>query len=86
MNKRPTGGWKVWGGKSISDGVNVLPMDNGVYVFTSPMFKVIYEEKIPVVTYVGLPNAELFKECKEQGIKIVYRSLKKSKVALHTSL
>lgn len=38
--------------------VNVLPMENGVDVFTPPMLKVIYEEKVPVVTYVGEPNAE----------------------------
>lgn len=55
--------------------VNVLPMENGVDVFTPPMLKVIYEEKVPVVTYVGEPNEEMFREFKEHGIKIVYRSL-----------
>lgn len=55
--------------------VNVLPMENGVDVFTPPMLKVIYEEKVPVVTYVGEPNEEMFKEFKEHDIKIVFRSL-----------
>ena len=58
--------------------VNVLPMSNGVDVFTPPMFKVIFEEKVPVVTYVGDVNKELFDEIKSHGIKIVYRSLNPS--------
>ena len=55
--------------------VNVLPMSNGVDVFTPPMLKVIFEEKVPVVTYVGDVKKELFDEIKSHGIKIVYRSL-----------
>ena len=58
--------------------VNVLPMSNGVDVFTPPMLKVIFEEKVPVVTYVGDVKKELFDEIKAHGIKIVYRSLNPS--------
>ncbi|MBE6383773.1 MAG: nitronate monooxygenase [Lentisphaerae bacterium] len=58
--------------------VNVLPMSNGVDVFTPPMLKVIFEEKVPVVTYVGDVKKELFDEIKSRGIKIVYRSLNPS--------
>ena len=58
--------------------VNVLPMSNGVDVFTPPMLKVIFEEKVPVVTYVGDVKKEPFGEIKSQGIKIVYRSLNPS--------
>ena len=39
------------------------------------MLKVIYEEKIPVVTFVGEPDEKMFHEFKEHEIKIVYRSL-----------
>lgn len=58
--------------------VNVLPIQNGTDVYTPPMLKVIYEEKVPVVTFVGEPDAAMFKEFKEHGIKIVYRSLNPS--------
>ena len=58
--------------------VNVLPMSNGVDVFTPPMLKVIFEEKVPVVTYVGDVKKELFGEIKSHGITIVYRSLNPS--------
>ena len=58
--------------------VNVLPMSNGVDVFTPPMLKVIFEEKVPVVTYVGDMKKELFGEIKSHGIRIVYRSLNPS--------
>ena len=58
--------------------VNVLPVENGPDVFTQPMLKVIYEEKVPVVTFVGEPNAAMFREFKEHGITIVYRSLNPS--------
>lgn len=58
--------------------VNVLPMSNGVDVFTPPMLKVIFEEKVPVVTYVGDVKKELFDEIKSHSIKIVYRSLNPS--------
>ena len=37
--------------------------------------KVIYEEKVPVITFVGEPDEAMFKEFKAHGIKIVYRSL-----------
>ncbi|MBQ4200571.1 MAG: nitronate monooxygenase [Kiritimatiellae bacterium] len=58
--------------------VNVLPMSNGIDVFTPPMLKVIFEEKVPVVTYVGDVKKELFDEIKSHSIKIVYRSLNPS--------
>ena len=58
--------------------VNVLPMQDGEDIFTPPILKVIYEEKVPVVTFVGEPDAEMFREFKEHGIKIVYRSLNPS--------
>lgn len=58
--------------------VNVLPVQNGEDIFTPPMLKVIYEEKVPVVTFVGEPDAAMFKEFKDHGIKIVYRSLNPS--------
>lgn len=58
--------------------VNVLPVENGVDIYTPPMLKVIYEEKVPVVTFVGEPDRELFREFKERGIVIVYRSLNPS--------
>ena len=58
--------------------VNVLPMSNGVDVFTPPMLKVIFDEKVPVVTYVGDVKKELFDEIKSHSIKIVYRSLNPS--------
>lgn len=57
--------------------VNILPPydPNVEDVFTPPMLKVIYEEKVPVVTYVGRIIPSLFTELKERGIKIVFRSL-----------
>ena len=58
--------------------VNVLPVQNGEDIFTPPMLKIIYEEKVPVVTFVGEPDADMFREFKEHGIKIVYRSLNPS--------
>ena len=58
--------------------VNVLPMSNGIDVFTPPMLKVIFEEKVPVVTYVGDVKKELFDEIKSHSIKFVYRSLNPS--------
>ena len=42
------------------------------------MLKVIYEEKVPVVTFVEEVHADIFKEFKKRGIKIVYRSLNPS--------
>ncbi len=63
-------------GKPFS--VNVLPVQNGEDVFTLPMLKVIYEEKVPVVTFVGEPDAAMFRDFRERGIKIVYRSLNPS--------
>ncbi len=60
-------------GKPFS--VNVLPVQNGEDIYTPPMLKVIYEEKIPVVTFVGEPDEKMFHEFKEHEIKIVYRSL-----------
>ena len=55
--------------------VNVLPVQNGEDIYTPPMLKVIYEEHVPVVTFVGEPDAAMFSEFKAHGIKIVYRSL-----------
>lgn len=55
--------------------VNLMPTyGTGVEdVFTPPMLKVIYEEKVPVVTYVGAVDPALFAELKEHGVKIIYR-------------
>ena len=39
------------------------------------MLKVIYEERVPVVAFVGEPDEAMFSEFKAHGIKIVYRSL-----------
>ncbi|MBP3892596.1 MAG: nitronate monooxygenase [Atopobiaceae bacterium] len=58
--------------------VNVLPTQGREDIYTPPMLKVIYEEKVPVVTFVGEPDAAMFAEFKEHGIKIVYRSLNPS--------
>ena len=55
--------------------VNVLPIQNREDIYTPPMLKVIYEEHVPVVTFVGEPDAAMFSEFKAHGIKIVYRSL-----------
>ena len=55
--------------------VNVLPVQNGEDIYTPPMLKVIYEERVPVVTFVGEPDEAMFREFKAHGIKIVYRSL-----------
>ena len=58
--------------------VNVLPVQNSEDIFTQPMLKVIYEEKVPVVTFVGEPDVNMFNDFKAHGIKIVYRSLNPS--------
>ena len=58
--------------------VNVLPVQNGKDIDTPPMLKVIFEEKVPVVTFVGEPDAAMFREFKAHDIKIVYRSLNPS--------
>lgn len=60
--------------------VNILPPYNedAEDIFTPPMLKVIYEENVPVVTYVGGIREALFKELKEHDIKIIYRSLNPS--------
>lgn len=56
--------------------VNILPpYSDTEEIFTPPMLKVIYEEKVPVVTYVGGIRPELFAELKEHDIKIIFRSL-----------
>ena len=55
--------------------VNVLPVQNGDDIYTPSMLKVIYEEKVPVVTFVGEPDEKMFRDFKEHDIKIVYRSL-----------
>ncbi|MBE6723634.1 MAG: nitronate monooxygenase [Ruminococcaceae bacterium] len=58
--------------------VNVLPVQNGGDLYTPPMLKVIFEEKVPVVTFVGEPDPDLFTQFRERGIRIVYRSLNPS--------
>ena len=60
--------------------VNILPPydENAEDIFTPPMLKVIYEEKVPVVTYVGGIREVLIRELKEHDIKIIYRSLNPS--------
>ncbi len=58
--------------------VNVLPTQNGNDIYTPPMLRVIYEERVPVVTFVGEPDAAMFREFKDHGIRIVYRSLNPS--------
>ena len=57
--------------------VNILPPydEKAEDVFTPPMLKVIYEERVPVVTYVGGIREALFRELKEHDIKIIFRSL-----------
>lgn len=57
--------------------VNILPPydEKAEDVFTPPMLKVIYEERITVVTYVGGIREALFRELKEHDIKIIFRSL-----------
>ena len=50
-------------------------VQNGTDIYTPPMLKVIYEEKVPVITFVGEPDEAMFSEFKSHGIKIVYRSL-----------
>ncbi len=57
--------------------VNILPPydENAEDVFTPPMLKAIYEEKVPIVTYVGGIREALFGELKEHDIKIIFRSL-----------
>ncbi len=49
--------------------VNVLPIQNGEDIYTPPMLKVIYEEKVPVVTFVGEPDEKMFSDFKEHGIR-----------------
>lgn len=58
--------------------VNVLPAEGVDDIFTPPMLKIIYEEKVPVVTFVGEVNVDMFREFHERGIKIVYRALNPS--------
>ena len=56
--------------------VNLLPADDeAADIFTAPMIEVVYEEKVPVVTYVGVIRPKLFRELKDRGIKIIFRSL-----------
>ena len=56
--------------------VNILPAaPNTNDIYTQPMLKVVYEEHVPVVTYVGEVDEAIFKDLKGWGCKIVYRSL-----------
>lgn len=56
--------------------VNILPSGAGINdIYTQPMLKVIHEEHVPVVTYVGEVDEEIFTDLKGWGCKIVYRSL-----------
>ena len=58
--------------------VNVPPTQGREDIYTPPMLKVIYEEKVPAVVFVGEPDAAMFAELKEHGVKIIYRSLNPS--------
>ncbi len=58
--------------------VNVLPTQGREDIYTPPMLKVIYEGKVPAVVFVGEPDAAMFAELKEHGVKIIYRSLNPS--------
>jgi enoyl-[acyl-carrier protein] reductase II len=58
--------------------VNVLPTQGREDIYTPPMLKVIYEEKVPAAVFVGEPDAAMFAELKEHGVKIIYRSLNPS--------
>lgn len=55
--------------------VNILPVDPKDDIFTPPMLKVLYEEKVPVVSYVGDIYPKLFEDILNHGIKIIYRDL-----------
>ncbi|MFD1456597.1 NAD(P)H-dependent flavin oxidoreductase [Levilactobacillus lanxiensis] len=55
--------------------VNVLPVEPEKDVFTKPMLKVLYEEKVPAVSYVGDIYPEVFDDLVRHGIKVIYRDL-----------
>ena len=56
--------------------VNVLPAyGSSEDVFTPPMLKMMYEEKVPVATYVGDVVPAIFEDLKKHDVKIIYRPL-----------
>ncbi|WP_057765445.1 NAD(P)H-dependent flavin oxidoreductase [Companilactobacillus tucceti] len=62
--------------KKLTDkpfGINFGPTGTDNDPFSEPMLKLIIEEKIPAVTYVGPIVPELFKKLKDNNIKIIYR-------------
>ena len=58
--------------------VNVLPVQNGEDIYTPPMLRVIYEERVPAVVFVGEPDEDMFRDLKAHGVRIIYRSLNPS--------
>ncbi|MQS53178.1 NAD(P)H-dependent flavin oxidoreductase [Companilactobacillus mishanensis] len=54
-------------------GLNFGPTGTDNDPFSEPMLKLMIEEKIPAVTYVGPIVPELFKKLKDNYIKIIYR-------------
>ncbi|MFD1472099.1 NAD(P)H-dependent flavin oxidoreductase [Companilactobacillus mishanensis] len=54
-------------------GLNFGPTGTDNDPFSEPMLKLMIEEKIPAVTYVGPIVPELFKKLKDNNIKIIYR-------------
>lgn len=58
--------------------VNALPTQGREDIYTPPMLKVIYEEKVPAVVFVGEPDEAMFAELKTHNVKIIYRSLNPS--------
>lgn len=68
--------------KESRAGISASPLSVSEYSTVGGMvlyqLEVIFEEEVPVVTFVGEPNVqmkEMFGQFKERGIKIVYRSL-----------
>lgn len=58
---------------------NVLrPPEGGMEPFTRPCLEVMFEEKVPCAVYIGPPDAEMFGEMHEHGMKVIYRGLNPS--------
>ncbi|AXQ77885.1 nitronate monooxygenase [Streptococcus chenjunshii] len=67
-------------------GVNIIVSDNyDTDIFTPPMLKVITEEHVPAVSYVGKANKEIFDLLKAHGIKIIFRDLEPSAESAQTA-
>ena len=49
--------------------VNVPPTQGREDIYTPPMLKVIYEEEVPAVVFVGEPDEAMFEELKEAVLK-----------------